>query len=78
MAAFEPPVYEPPSRKKVREAASKEDRSDIGSRAARNRLRREQSMERRFGWLFVIVVSATTLYLLSRMPWGLVVLHRHF
>ena len=44
-------------------------------RAARTRRRRELSMERRFTWLFMIVVATTTLYLFSRTVWGLMLLH---
>ncbi len=45
------------------------------SRAARNRERRERSMERQFSWLFILAVGATTLYLLSRTPFGLSLMH---
>ena len=48
------------------------------SRAQRNRLRREQAMEKRFNWLFILVVGAVTLYLLSRTSWGLALIHHFF
>ncbi len=48
------------------------------SRSLRGRLKRERQIERRFAWTFAVVVSATTLYLVMRSPWGIAVLaHWH-
>lgn len=79
MAASEPPSLETPSRrlkKSVTPSALQETPPD--SRAERSRQRRERSLERQFSWLFVVAVGATTLYLISRTPWGLTFLHTHF
>ena len=66
-----------PSRRRTQPAAPESTMSEAGldSRAARNRERRERSMERQFSWLFILAVGATTLYLLSRTPWGLSLMH---
>lgn len=79
MAAFEPPVSDPPSgRHHPDRSTAPLTPSDVASRAERNRARRERVMERRFGWLFAVAVAVVTLYLLSRTPWGIALLRRHF
>ncbi len=67
-----------PSRRRTRPATPESTVPEAAapdSRAARNRERRERSMERQFSWLFIVAVGATTLYLLSRTPLGLSLMH---
>lgn len=66
-----------PSRRRNRPAAPESTPLEAApdSRTARNRERRERSMERQFSWLFILAVGATTLYLLSRTPFGLNLMH---
>lgn len=75
MAAFEPPRFEMPSRRRGKEPSPYDLAPEHDSRAARNRVRREKSMERRFTWLFVAAVVSIVLYLASRTPVGLTVMH---
>ncbi len=67
-----------PSRRQRRDVRTPTEASSPDSRAERNRLRREQAMEKQFNWLFVLVVAAITLYLLSRTAWGIALIHRFF
>lgn len=78
MAASEQPTWQPPTRRSHR--ASRQSLPEPGpdSRAERNRERRERSMERQFTWLFAVAVAATTLYLVSRTPWGWSLIQGHF
>lgn len=78
MAAYQPPSWQPPSRRQARAAKPIENHPELDSRSERNRLRRERSMERRFSWLFITAVAATSLYLIGRTPWGLLLVHRYF
>lgn len=40
------------------------------TRTLRDRLRRQQRIERRFAWLFAAMVTLTTAYLFVRSPWA--------
>ena len=75
MASSEPPLWEPPSRRRIK--ANKNSLAPVAesSRAARGRDRRERQLERQFGWLFALAVGGTILYLLSRTPLGIAWLH---
>lgn len=73
MHAIKPPAFEPLSEHETDTRSFVTELQE--GRAARTRRRRERSMERRFTWLFVIVVAATTLYLFSRTVWGLMLIH---
>ena len=64
-----------PSRRHRRDAQAAKEESNPDSRAERNRLRREKSLEKKFTWLFILVVVAITLYLLSRTSVGLTLIH---
>jgi hypothetical protein len=75
MAAFEPPNWQTPSRRQMKAEKPEEPDAELDSRSARNRLRREKSMERRFTWLFVTAVALVTLYLVSRTPAGVIIMH---
>lgn len=77
MAAFEPPTWQTPSRRQTKPVNPAEPEAWLDSRAARNRQRREASMERRFTWLFVAAVVIIALYLASRTPFGITLVH-HF
>lgn len=49
---------------------------DVPSRTARGRQRREHKLDRQLNWLFVIAIIIIALYLLSKTPWGLALVHR--
>jgi predicted cobalt transporter CbtA len=82
MAASKPPTSEIPSRRHRKAAPEPPEPPALpaipASRSARNRQRREESLERQFHWIFIVVVTATTLYLLSRTSWGIRLLTGHF
>lgn len=77
MAANQRPTLPSPSRRQRREPEAPIVETAPDSRSARNRQRREQKMERRFSWLFVLAVGATILYLVSRTPWGMALIRGH-
>ncbi|MCL5116627.1 MAG: hypothetical protein M1272_05690 [Firmicutes bacterium] len=78
MAASEPPAWQPPSRRQKRNQPNINPLPpQPDSRSARNRQRRERSMERQFSWLFALAVGTTILYLMSRTPLGLSLIRGH-
>jgi hypothetical protein len=78
VAASQPPHDNLPTRRqRPRLPATQSAREAPDSRSERNRRRRERSLERQFTWLFIVAVTATTLYLVSRTSIGLSLLRRH-
>lgn len=78
MAASQPPLNNQPTRRQRRQTAVVRPSDDpADSRSERNRRRRERSLERQFTWLFVVAVTATTLYLVSRTSLGMLLLRSH-
>ncbi|MCY0878545.1 MAG: hypothetical protein OWU84_06370 [Firmicutes bacterium] len=81
MAASKPPTSDIPSRRQHKAESERPALPELpslpASRSARNRQRREESLERQFHWIFIIVVTATTLYLFSRTSWGIRLLSGH-
>ncbi len=63
------------TRQQMRRQASAEQAETI-SRADMRRMAQEQRMERQFAWTFLVTISATTAYLIWRMPWGQEIIRR--